>query len=291
MEPARVTIACAGCKKRFFEEGFKVNRLGARLKTCLECNERDKARRARAPDKSKVYEAFVTGLTNLGLSVDALERDFIYIGGNRNSHANYFRLKCPNDVRPPQAHYCVCGHAIVENCYMRNPITQNTLTLGSCCIRRFLPNAGRTCAECGGSHRNRKDDLCNLCRLPKCAKCQDRFKPIYRGQSECEGCYSRRYQAPRKPAGATKADVEVNSVTLTPPPPPEPKILTPVHEPPPEQPQPVQLRVPTKHSRQEVHYVGGYRCEECYDILRNTEAALCASCKAREWSQARSNST
>ena len=40
-----MTVQCAGCKKRFFEEGFKVDRLGRHLKTCLECNIRDKARR------------------------------------------------------------------------------------------------------------------------------------------------------------------------------------------------------------------------------------------------------
>ena len=36
------TIRCSRCKKRFFENGFKVDRLGRRLKTCLECNDRGK---------------------------------------------------------------------------------------------------------------------------------------------------------------------------------------------------------------------------------------------------------
>ena len=39
------TIQCSACKKRFYAEGFKVNRLGQRLKTCLECNARDAMRR------------------------------------------------------------------------------------------------------------------------------------------------------------------------------------------------------------------------------------------------------
>ena len=34
------TIRCSRCKKHFFADGFKVNRLGRRLKTCLECNDR-----------------------------------------------------------------------------------------------------------------------------------------------------------------------------------------------------------------------------------------------------------
>ena len=31
------TIRCSRCKKNFFADGFKVNRLGRRLKTCIEC--------------------------------------------------------------------------------------------------------------------------------------------------------------------------------------------------------------------------------------------------------------
>ena len=38
------TIRCSGCKKNFFADGFKVNRLGRRLKTCLECNDRQKGK-------------------------------------------------------------------------------------------------------------------------------------------------------------------------------------------------------------------------------------------------------
>ena len=38
-------IQCSGCKKRFFEDGFKVSRLKKRLRTCLECNERDIGRK------------------------------------------------------------------------------------------------------------------------------------------------------------------------------------------------------------------------------------------------------
>ena len=40
----RETLKCSMCRKRFFEDGFKVNRFGRRLRTCLECNERGRAR-------------------------------------------------------------------------------------------------------------------------------------------------------------------------------------------------------------------------------------------------------
>ena len=33
-------IKCGGCHKKFHADGYKVNRLGRRLKTCLECNAR-----------------------------------------------------------------------------------------------------------------------------------------------------------------------------------------------------------------------------------------------------------
>ena len=46
MAQVQDTIQCAGCKKRFFDDGFRTTRLGARLKTCLECNARDKVKRA-----------------------------------------------------------------------------------------------------------------------------------------------------------------------------------------------------------------------------------------------------
>ena len=39
------TFQCSGCHKRFFADGFKVDRLGRRLKTCLECNVRAKVNR------------------------------------------------------------------------------------------------------------------------------------------------------------------------------------------------------------------------------------------------------
>lgn len=37
-ENERKTYQCSRCKKKFFEDGFKINRLGRRLKTCLECS-------------------------------------------------------------------------------------------------------------------------------------------------------------------------------------------------------------------------------------------------------------
>mmetsp|Transcript_1119 Transcript_1119/g.1404 ORF Transcript_1119/g.1404 Transcript_1119/m.1404 type:complete len:126 (-) Transcript_1119:218-595(-) len=37
-------IKCSQCKKKFYEDGFGVDRLGKRFKTCLECKDRRKAK-------------------------------------------------------------------------------------------------------------------------------------------------------------------------------------------------------------------------------------------------------
>ena len=47
MNNVQATFECSRCNKLFFAEGFKVDRLGKRLKTCLECNARSKGERER----------------------------------------------------------------------------------------------------------------------------------------------------------------------------------------------------------------------------------------------------
>ena len=47
MDNPQETFECTRCNKLFFSDGFKVDRLGRRLKTCLECNARSKAERER----------------------------------------------------------------------------------------------------------------------------------------------------------------------------------------------------------------------------------------------------
>ena len=40
LDNEQTPIQCCGCKKKFFSNGFRVTRLGRRLKTCIECNDR-----------------------------------------------------------------------------------------------------------------------------------------------------------------------------------------------------------------------------------------------------------
>ena len=45
--PMNPIFACSGCHKKFYADGFKINRLGLRHKTCLECSARALAKQAR----------------------------------------------------------------------------------------------------------------------------------------------------------------------------------------------------------------------------------------------------
>ena len=36
-KPIEAIFACSGCHKKFYISGYKINRLGLRNKTCLEC--------------------------------------------------------------------------------------------------------------------------------------------------------------------------------------------------------------------------------------------------------------
>jgi hypothetical protein len=49
-------IKCTQCKKKFFEDGFKVSRLGVRNKTCIECAVRKKAYNEKNKDQIAVQQ-------------------------------------------------------------------------------------------------------------------------------------------------------------------------------------------------------------------------------------------
>ena len=89
-----------------------------------------------------------------------------YAGGDDGGRWNYFRQKFGEDAkRPPYMDSCICGHDIIENCYIVNKLTKKILVVGTCCIKRFLPERfTRKCSLCGQAHQNRKDNICNDCR-------------------------------------------------------------------------------------------------------------------------------
>ncbi len=144
----------------------------------------------------KLSLIFIKGLKEYNLTnEEIIAEGWKYCGGNEGRHLNYFRIACPGEVLPDQADECVCGHNIVENCYITDG--DRILILGNCCIKRFIPDSGRTCERCGEPHRNRKDNLCSDCR-PRCAGCDEVREGLRRGI--CRDCwpYLRHSLSPRK---------------------------------------------------------------------------------------------
>jgi hypothetical protein len=114
-------------------------------------------------------ERFIEGLENYNLTLEEIQNgSWRYCGGSgEQRHKNYFKTVFGNDDYPDPDDHCVCGHYIEENCYIYNPDSGEILIIGNCCIKKFIPKSGRTCEQCGESHRNRKDNLCNNCREKK----------------------------------------------------------------------------------------------------------------------------
>lgn len=91
--------------------------------------------------------------------------EFRYVGGDHDSHANYWKLIFPDSPYPPHADFCICGHQIAHNCYIEHIEDEEVLIVGSCCIKKFMDKPGRTCEICRAPHKNRRDNYCNDCRV------------------------------------------------------------------------------------------------------------------------------
>lgn len=121
---------------------------------------------------------------------DIVVNGYKYCGGNKGRHLNYFRLFFSNDKPlPTRVHKCVCGHDIVENCYIINETRDKIIVLGNCCIKRFLSKdkSGRTCEVCGKPHKNRSVNQCNDCRVSYCIECGE--KCLKYNYKYCYLCY------------------------------------------------------------------------------------------------------
>ena len=127
-------------------------------------------------------------LAKCGMKWDDFQQ-FKYSGGDTGRHLNYWNLAMSKADLPEKEERCLCGVAIVEQCF----ITRDTgdcielLVLGNCCIKKFMPaeKSGRTCDKCGAAHRNRKINKCNECKRGICLKCGMVFKG---GSKRCY-CY------------------------------------------------------------------------------------------------------
>lgn len=110
-------------------------------------------------------DRFIQGLLNYNLTKEEIQSGkWKYCGGNLNRHRRYFSLFFKERDLPDYKSNCVCGHDIVENCYITDG--DKIHVLGNCCIKKFLPKkcSGRTCRVCKNPHKNQKDNLCHNCR-------------------------------------------------------------------------------------------------------------------------------
>lgn len=128
-------------------------------------------------------DRFIRGLEEYGLSYDEIENGkWRYCGGASGSHLKYYKLCYKDQELPELVDECICGHRIIDNCYITDG--NEILILGSCCIKKFIPDSSRTCERCGEPHKNRKVNRCNLCRKGVCdgcgIKCNDKYKQCYK---------------------------------------------------------------------------------------------------------------
>ena len=179
---------------------------------------------------------------------------------------------------------CKCRHTADEFDLDRHGIRRK------CCIPcRVKREAGKcgntapvcaaqgTCQECGSNHRNRKDNICNNCRLPKCVLCHIRWHRRYGyygncHHDRCDECYNK----PR-PTKTANIWLPVSAIVAPPAPSAQPPWQDHWHDPP----RACESLRTQMRARQELYSTGSARCIKCTEILRPCEAETCASCSSR----------
>jgi len=99
--------------------------------------------------------------------------EWVYAGGNLDSHLNWFLMNYSDDQKPEYEINCICSHYIKENCYIYNKTSGAFLVVGNCCINKVRKgeiggdtnlSLNRQCKHCGDPTKNKKDPYCNECR-------------------------------------------------------------------------------------------------------------------------------
>lgn len=115
-------------------------------------------------------------------------KEYAYCGGDSGAHLNYYK-KTVNKTIPKKKSYCICGHHIEKNCYIRKD--DKIIILGRCCIKKFIPKdqQGRHCEKCKKPHKNRKVNRCNDCRLGFCDDCDAVCPQVFK---KCYDCFMKK---------------------------------------------------------------------------------------------------
>jgi hypothetical protein len=147
--------------------------------------------------KDKWFDNLIHNIELRGFTYEQFKSEYKYSGGNEGRHLNYFNIVFKNKKTPQQTMHCECNHPILENCYVSNNFDYDSIiVMGSCCIKKFIPAAGRTCEICSSPHRNKKNNKCNECRkikpviseFKKCKNCTNIIKKQY---TRCFNCYQK----------------------------------------------------------------------------------------------------
>lgn len=124
---------------------------------------------------NKYHIKFSDSLINLGLEPDHVFNNYVCVGGDgytyvlkgtpNTRHTREFKMVFGHLNFPPHKNECLCGHKIVENCYINDGFTTDlskTLIIGNCCYKSFIKNKLRKCYNCGEIHDN-SNGLCFNC--------------------------------------------------------------------------------------------------------------------------------
>jgi len=71
--------------------------------------------------------------------------------------------------------HCVCGVAIFKNYYITDD-KGNLLVIGSECKKAFITKSGKTCEDCGATHKCRKQNKCIPCAKKNNKKIKEKLK-------------------------------------------------------------------------------------------------------------------
>tara|TARA_R100001463_G_scaffold134493_1_gene196731 strand:- start:250 stop:783 length:534 start_codon:yes stop_codon:yes gene_type:complete len=92
-------------------------------------------------------------------------KDFICIGSSK-THTD---IPCGLEHKisiPALVSECVCTHDIEENCWIWNEKTNEVITIGNECVKKFLPEGNgkvKRCGKCFKQNRKRKSNFCDEC--------------------------------------------------------------------------------------------------------------------------------
>jgi hypothetical protein len=110
-----------------------------------------------------ISRRFKEGIEALDYTIEEISH-WKYCGGCHDQE--YWRLLWPSREFPPYSTKCACDQVIKYNCWItpdKNDPNGDIITLGRCCIRRFIPCHKKTCRDCGGGHRSTMVDYCSKC--------------------------------------------------------------------------------------------------------------------------------